>query len=107
MSLHIWPTVETSKVSSSWFRPLQPAREELNLTKLEEMLDQARRQCLEKGLNLPFHGKTEMDNAEDDEDADEAEEESEGGEPDDEVDAQQGLGSPGIAAGIPPTPLDT
>jgi len=76
------------------------------------------------GVNLPFHGRTEMDNADvrtwskkkqqhviifafqDDEDADEAEEESEGGEPDDEMDAQQGAGSPGTAAGVPPAALD-
>ena len=40
----------------------------------------------------------------DDEDGDEAEEESEGGEQDDEMDAQQGAGSPGngtnIAGGV-------
>lgn len=38
----------------------------------------------------------------DDEDGDEAEEESEGGEQDDEMDAQQGPGSPGngIAGGL-------
>ncbi len=42
----------------------------------------------------------------DDEDADEAEEESEGGEPDDEMDAQQGAGSPGTAVGVAPTVHD-
>jgi hypothetical protein len=36
----------------------------------------------------------------DDEDGDEAEEESEGGEQDDEMDAQQGQGSPGNGAGV-------
>ncbi|CAF0722697.1 unnamed protein product [Adineta ricciae] len=106
MSSQIWPTTEPSKVNSLWYRPLQPSREESSLTKLEEMLDQTRRQCLEKGVNLPFPGKADVDSAEDDEDADEAEEESEGGEPDDEVDAQQALGSPGIATGAPPLPLD-
>ncbi|CAF1312288.1 unnamed protein product [Adineta ricciae] len=122
MSSQIWPTTESSKVNSLWYRPLQPSREESSLTKLEEMLDQTRRQCLEKGfslqkfriirisiisgVNLPFPGKADVDSAEDDEDADEAEEESEGGEPDDEVDAQQALGSPGTATGAPPVPLD-
>ncbi len=42
----------------------------------------------------------------DDEDADEAEEESEGGEPDDEMDAQQGAGSPGTVVGVAPTTHD-
>lgn len=36
----------------------------------------------------------------DDEDGDEAEEESEGGEQDDEMDAQQGAGSPGNGANV-------
>ena len=26
------------------------------------MLEQERRHCVDKGLNLPFHGRTEMDN---------------------------------------------
>jgi hypothetical protein len=38
-------------------------REEFNLTKFEEILEQQRRQCVDKGLNLPFHGRTEMDTA--------------------------------------------
>ena len=72
-------------------------------------------------MNLPFHGRTEMDHGEvrklsrkffltffsqDDEDAEEAEEESDGGEPDDEMDAQQGSASPGASTNIPPQPLD-
>ncbi|CAF0919920.1 unnamed protein product [Adineta steineri] len=106
MALHLWPTVETSKVNSLWFRPLQSVREEMSLTKLEEILEQSRRNYIERGTNLPFHGKAEMDNTDDDEDADEAEEESEGGEPEDEMDAQQGSSSPGTAVGVPPAPLD-
>ncbi len=100
-------------------------REEFNLTKFEEILEQQRRHCVDKGLNLPFHGRTEMDTADvkilkikerrksirfifqDEEDADDAEEESEGGEPEDEMDAQQGSGSPGTTIGIPPTVHDT
>ncbi|CAM4770292.1 unnamed protein product [Rotaria magnacalcarata] len=78
MSSHLWPTIETSKVSSLWFRPLQTVREDVSLAKFEETLEQERRRHLEKGLNLPFHGRTEMDNGDDDEDGDEAEEESEG-----------------------------
>jgi hypothetical protein len=39
-------------------------REEFNLTKFEEILEQQRRHCVDKGSNLPFHGRTEMDNAE-------------------------------------------
>ncbi|CAF1305459.1 unnamed protein product [Rotaria socialis] len=99
MSSHLWPTIETSKVSSLWFRPLQTVREDVSLAKFEETLEQERRRHLEKGLNLPFHGRTEMDNGDDDEDGDEAEEESEGGEQDDEMDAQQGPGSPGNGVG--------
>ena len=107
MSSHLWPKIEISKVNPSWFRPLQPgkfnvpiqislstssfhihvviylAREDLSLTKFEELLEQERRRyidkgkkqfldssrqaslcsCLTSGGNLPFHGKTEMDNA--------------------------------------------
>ncbi|CAF2406071.1 unnamed protein product [Rotaria sp. Silwood2] len=106
MSSHLWPIIETSKVNSLWFRPLQPVREEFSLAKFEELIEQERRHSIEKGVNLPFHGKTEMDNADDDEDADEAEEESEGGEPDDEMDAQQGPGSPGTTVGAGVTPQD-
>ncbi|CAF0780978.1 unnamed protein product [Adineta steineri] len=100
MSSHLWPTTETSKVNALWFRPLQPVREDVSLAKFEEILEQERRRYVEKGLNLPFHGRTEMDNGDDDEDGDEAEEESEGGEQDDEMDAQQGPGSPGNGANV-------
>ncbi|CAF0911864.1 unnamed protein product [Rotaria sordida] len=106
MSSHLWPTIETSKVNSLWFRPLQPVREEFSLAKFEELLEQERRHNIEKGVNLPFHGRTEMDNTDDDEDADEAEEESEGGEPDDEMDAQHGPGSPGNTIGTGAIPHD-
>ncbi len=67
MSAHLWPTIETSKVNSLWFRPLQPGkkidssrinlsicfslvREELSLAKFEEILQQERRHYIEKGI---------------------------------------------------------
>jgi hypothetical protein len=69
MSSYFWPTIETSKVNSLWFRPLQPGRrskvlfqfiidlffffsvrEELSLAKFEEILEQERRQQIEKGI---------------------------------------------------------
>ncbi|UJR27350.1 hypothetical protein I4U23_008643 [Adineta vaga] len=100
MSSHLWPINETSKVNGLWFRPLQPVREDISLAKFEDILEQERRRYVEKGLNLPFHGRTEMDNGDDDEDGDEAEEESEGGEQDDEMDAQQGPGSPGNGTNV-------
>lgn len=95
MSSHLCPIIQTSKVNSLWFRPLQPGkykpsrdvfiilcfsvREDLGLAKLEEILEQERRRYVDKGFfphqcvmfidrivgfNLPFHGRTEMDNAE-------------------------------------------
>jgi hypothetical protein len=70
MSAHLWPTIETSKVNSLWFRPLQPGkresylslmnflsnfflvREELSLAKFEEILEQERRHYIEKGIYI-------------------------------------------------------
>ncbi|CAF4948877.1 unnamed protein product, partial [Rotaria socialis] len=48
MSSHLWPTIETSKVNSLWFRPLQPVREESSLAKFEELLEKDRRHYIEK-----------------------------------------------------------
>jgi len=68
MSSNLWPTIETSKVNSLWFRPLQPGRksnffyeflidfliflvrEEISLAKFEEILEQERRHYVEKGI---------------------------------------------------------
>ena len=67
MSSHLWPTIQTAKVNCSWFRPLQPGRyayfvvifilcfscavrEELGLTKFEEILEQERRRYVDKGF---------------------------------------------------------
>lgn len=70
MSSHLWPTIETSKVNSLWFRPLQAGRklsflfqnllllffflvrEEFSLAKFEEILEQERRHYVEKGILL-------------------------------------------------------
>ena len=75
MSSHLWPKIEISKVNSSWFRPLQPgelinkiqipidqcfhshlficlAREDLSLSKFEELLEQERRRYIDKGTEL-------------------------------------------------------
>lgn len=72
MSSHLWPKIEVSKINPSWFRPLQPGeffdvillstlfffpsvtlvREDLSLSKFEELLEQERRRYTEKGEKI-------------------------------------------------------